>query len=92
MKPTEQPETTSPPIDTPSEADAQQAAVDAYVVHCEECVWWLSDDDTDEGKCHRHAPRPTTSRPGVGWATTKRTDFCGDAELKPDPLTPMKMN
>ena len=89
--PTEQPETTSPPIDKPSEGDAQQAAVDAYLVHCEECVWWVSGENADEGKCHRYAPRPTTKRPGVVWPTTGSADFCGESKLKPDPPTPMKM-
>ena len=40
MKPTEQPETTSPPIDTPSKGDAQPVDVETDVVHCVECLWW----------------------------------------------------
>ena len=81
------------PIDTPTEeADAQQATVDAYRVHCEECVWWTGGADADEGKCHRHAPRPTTTRPGFVWPTTGRADFCGDAKPKPGRAIKMKMN
>ena len=57
MKPTEQPETTSPPIDTPSKGDAQPVDVETDVVHCVECLWWASDESADKGKCHRHAPR-----------------------------------
>ena len=77
------------PIETPSEgdADAQQAAVDAYRVHCHECVWWTGADGADKGKCHRHAPRPGT----ISWATTKRTDFCGECELKPGVPTPVEI-
>ena len=77
------------PIDTPTEeADAQQAAVDAHRVHCEECVWWTGADGADKGKCHRHAPRPGT----INWATTGRTDFCGDAKPKPGRAIKMKIN
>ena len=74
------------PIDTPSEGDAQ-AAVDAYRVHCGECVWWASNrPGADKGHCHRYAPTDNTN-----WATTRRTDFCGDAKLKLDPPTPIQV-
>ena len=86
--PTEQPETTSPPIDTPSEGDAQPVDVETDIVHCVECLWWVSGENADEGKCHRYAPRPTTKRPGVVWPTTGSADFCGESKLKPEPLTP----
>ena len=82
--PTEQPETTSPPTDKPSEGEGVDA--DTGIVHCVECLWWASDEGADKGKCHRHAPRPGN----FNWATTKRTDFCGDAKLKPDPPTPIE--
>ena len=55
------------------------------IVTCGGCLWWVSDDGADDGQCHRHAPRPGN----CNWATTKRTDFCGDAEPTPD-TTPIK--
>ena len=86
-----QTDTTSPGgTPTEADADAQQAAVDAYRVHCEECLWWTGGADDDEGKCHQHAPRPTTRRPGVVWPTTGRTDFCGHAKPKPGRAIKMK--
>ena len=89
MNPTEPQQTTSPPIDTPSKGDAQPVDVETDLVHCVECLWWASDQGADKGKCHRHAPRPGN----FGWATTKRTDFCGDAKPKPDttPLPPINI-
>ena len=56
------------------------------IVTCGECLWWASKEGADKGKCHRFAPTPDN----FNWATTKRTDFCGDARLKPDPQTPIK--
>ena len=59
------------------------------IVTCGGCLWWASEEGTDEGQCHRHAPRATTARGGVVWPTTARTDFCSEAEPKPD-TTPIK--
>ena len=101
----EQTETTSLSIDTPSEADAQQAAVDAYLVHCHECVWWRGADGSDDGACHRHAPRPDNYvfhaefnssnellNKQRNWSITGRTDFCGESELKPDAPKPIELH
>lgn len=59
------------------------------IVTCGGCLWWVSGHVGDEGKCHRYAPRPTTKRAFVVWPTTKRTDFCGEVEPKPD-TTPIE--
>ena len=61
--------------------------VDTHLVFCGGCLWWASDEGADKGKCHRHAPRPGN----FGWATTKRDDFCGESDPKPD-TTPIAMH
>ena len=54
------------------------------IVTCGECLWWRCGADSDEGRCHRYAPRATTGRLIAEWATTTRDDYCGDATPKPD--------
>ena len=69
------------PVDTPSEGDAQPVDPYAHLVFCGCCLWWVGDADAADGKCYRHAPRPTAIGGGVVWPTTTRSDFCGEAEL-----------
>ena len=53
------------------------------IVICGGCLWWRA-ERADEGQCHRHAPRAV-----VVWPTTKRDDYCGEAEPTPD-TTPIE--
>ena len=70
-----------------TEGEGTVEDVDTGIVHCGECLWWACNPTgADKGHCHRYAPTDNTN-----WATTSRTDFCGDAKLKLDPPTPAKM-
>ena len=62
--------------------------VDMDIVTCGECLWWRCGADSDEGRCHRYAPRATTARSVVVWPMTTRDDDCGEAEERPntDPI------
>ena len=62
-------------------------------VTCGGCLWWKRDEGGqggDKGKCHRYAPRATTGCLEAAWATTERTDYCGEAVPQPD-TTPIEM-
>lgn len=56
--------------------------------HCETCVWWDVQLNTDgeQGACHRHAPAPAWVDAGDRdrenrWPTTFAWDFCSEHQL-----------
>ena len=54
---------------------------------CGDCRFWCEDDSGDLGVCRRHAPRVGDKQYIADWPKTIRTDWCGEGELKPAPIS-----
>jgi hypothetical protein len=69
-------------------------------VECSGCKYWKAGNERSTwGQCRKNAPVPYTdkqprSTPNAQWPTTKRDDWCGEAEAAipaPDPSRSVKL-
>ena len=47
-------------------------------ISCSGCSFWDREANTEEGYCHRYAPRPAEKGSPTRWQLTMATDWCGD--------------